>query len=94
MLDRGLYKTKKCDSESKSSCLFSKKFQRKDLVYSVDWSHQKSIIPDFDVNTFKVWVEQLLPGIAKQSVGEDKVERTQQQMIRVDQVITDHWEVP
>lgn len=48
----------------------------------------------FDVITFKVWVEQLLPGVAKQSVGEDEVERTQQQMIGVDQVVTDHREVP
>lgn len=46
------------------------------------------------VATFEVRVEQLLPGVAQQSVGEDEVESAEQQMIRVHQVIADHREVP
>lgn len=44
--------------------------------------------------TSEAGVEQVFPGVAQQSVGEDEVERTQQQMIRVHQVIADHGEVP
>lgn len=33
------------------------------------------------VATFEVRVEQLLPGVAQQSVGEDEVESAEQQMI-------------
>lgn len=45
-------------------------------------------------STSKVRVEQVLPGVAQQSVGEDQVQRTQQQVIGVHQVITNHREVP
>lgn len=44
--------------------------------------------------TFKAGVEQLLPGVAKQRVGEDEVQRAQQQVVGVDQVVADHGEVP
>lgn len=47
-----------------------------------------------EFRTFEGWVEQVFPGVAQQSAGEDKVESTQQQMIRVHQVIADHGEVP
>lgn len=46
------------------------------------------------VATFEVRVEQLLPGVAQQRVGEDEVESAEQQMIRVYQIIADHREVP
>lgn len=44
--------------------------------------------------TSKVWVEQLLPGVAQQSVGEDEVQSAQQQVVGVHQVVADHREVP
>lgn len=44
--------------------------------------------------TFKAGVEQVLPGVTQQSAGKDQVQSTQQQVIRVHQVIADHREVP
>ena len=43
--------------------------------------------------TSEVWVEQVFPCVAEQSIGEDQVQRTQQQVVGVDQVVADHWEV-
>ena len=43
--------------------------------------------------TSEVWVEQVFPGIAEQGIGEDQVQRTQQEVVGVDQVVTDHREV-
>ena len=45
-------------------------------------------------STSEVRVEQVPPGVAQQCVGEDEVERAQQQVVRVHQVIADHGEVP
>lgn len=44
--------------------------------------------------TSEVWVEQLLPGVAQQGVGEHQVQGAQQQVVGVDQVVADHREVP
>ena len=44
--------------------------------------------------TFEAGVEQIFPGVAQQSVGEDEVEGAQQQVVRVHQVVADHREVP
>lgn len=46
------------------------------------------------VATSEVGVEQLFPGVAQQSVGEDKVESAQQEVVRIHQVVADHREVP
>ena len=43
--------------------------------------------------TSEVWVEQVFPCVAEQSIGEDQVQRTQQQVVGVYQVVADHWEV-
>lgn len=47
-----------------------------------------------EFRTFEGRVEQVFPSVAQQSTGEHKVESTQQQMIRVHQVVADHGEVP
>lgn len=44
--------------------------------------------------TSEVRVEQLLPGVAQQGVGEHQVQGAQQQVVGVDQVVADHREVP
>lgn len=44
--------------------------------------------------TFELRVQQVLPGVAQQGVGEDEVEGAQQQVVRVHQVVADHREVP
>lgn len=55
---------------------------------------QNPVLEAVAAGTSEVCVEQLFPGITQQSVGEDEVESTEQQMVRIHQVIADHWEVP